>query len=1166
MLPNSRPKIEGATPPPTFRRSASIDPSRWTGPSITAGAPALPAKTRLCDNDLCESAYSGTPGPAGELGPGPVTAVIRALRSRSGALAVTALAVALAAGFAALATDAWTVALPRGIAADIANSPENGVVVAGTADSAAAIGRQAGEVRTVVARSGPAGTFGIDQIIESAVFDLSRPVTAKTDAAPPPQTIAVSLPAVAGSTALVRGSWPTDPASSGAASDPDAVIPVALPVPTLSSAHLSVGQTFTLWDSSTDKPERFHVTGSFRYLDPTTAGGPWNTIGGSGITYDGPFTLIGPMVATVGAFNSGALPIQSGIWVIRPLLGSGLDVASVQKSLDALLDTTKPSYVVALTSAWGFSVQTHLPTLLAQLPARITAGRAELLAETLLLATLAAIAIAVSCGNLVGRGEAQSALLRSRGSPRRVLVSGYFADAAILLVCAAIGAGVEDLYNGSRWGLTSGAAPAESWIAAIAVGVAGALAVIARAAVPPRAADLAAAAGRQLGAPALVRAGLDGALVVLAGLTLWQATHAGLTAGTTSGGTSAVLAVALAPATVTLAGAAVCGRLVTATAKLSERLAERVANLPVRLAAWELARTPLHYLVPALLCVASVAGCAYAAGQDASQIRSAHDQAAFSVGADASLSLVNPVDIGQVGTVTRQSGVLSATPEILEGTGSSDLMAVDAHTAPQTVALRADLADGHPAEDWAAITPSVDPGIPVPGKPGSLGLSVALTAPGLGSVSPILDIEDATGLTYQLPLGALPADGRVHTLLTDDGALGTGGAAYPFRITGLSLGYTLPQVTSITATLDVSALLARSAGDDATTTFPGAGQLATKAWTRTVASTLEPYLGERDCPVPAGSTVIESDDAQTDGSGPSLPDGAATAGASGSRITFYSGEGLNMSLFCDSSPVVGTLTLGTAHPGPLPALATASYLHDNALKTGSVVNATVAGVALKVVIKASVETFPGLPLDTKDALVVDLGSVGAALTAQGGQLPAAYVWLMHTADRGGPSALPPGASVSTAEQVAAGLLADPLARVPQRVITLGAPILLGLALLGLLVSLLAAARGAAARDVVLAALGTTRPQRAVLACVLYTAVVTPAVVLGGLLGFALCRLLITGFVLAPDGTAPTPSALVLLAEPWTVLAGVLVLVAAVAAALIASLRRGDPLALARTGG
>ncbi|WP_034265065.1 hypothetical protein [Actinospica robiniae] len=1090
-----------------------------------------------------------------------MTAAIRALRSRFGALAVTALAVAVASGFAALATDAWTVALPRGIAADIANSPENGVVVNGSADSMSALSRQAGEVRTVVARSGPAGTFGIDQIIESATFDLSQVPPAKQNTVAPPQTYAVSLPAVAGSTALVQGSWPSDPAGGT-----DPVIPVALPVPALRMAHLSVGQTFTLWNSSTNAPERFHVTGSFRYLDPSTAGGPWNTIGSSGIEYDGPFTLIGPMVATVGAFTGGTLPIVSGVWVIRPALGPGLDVATVRKSLDAMLDTTKASYIVSLSSVWGFSVQTHLPALLAQLPSRITAGRAELLAETLLLATLAAIAIAVSCGNLVGRGEAQSALLRSRGSPRRVLVSGYVADSLILLASSAIGAGIEDLYSGSRWGLTSGPAPAEAWIAAIAVGVAGALAVLARAAVPPRAADIAAATGRQLGAPALVRAGLDGALVVLAALTLWQAEHAGLTAGTTSGGSGAVLAVTLAPAVVTLAGAAVCGRLVTATAKLSERMAERVASLPVRLAAWELARTPLRYLVPALLCVASVAGCAYAAGQDASQIRSAHDQAAFSVGADASLTLVNPVDVGQVGTVTRQPGVLGATPEIFEGTGSSDLMAVDSHTAAQTVALRADLADGHPAEDWSAITPAADPGIPVPGKPDALGLTITLTAPGLGSTSPILDIEDAVGLTYQLPLGTLPADGRVHTLLTATGALGDGGAAYPLRITGLSLGYTLPPVGSITATVDVAALLARAVGSGTTAAFPGAQQLAMKSWTRTVSSTLEPYMGRLDCPVPAGSTIIDTDDARTDGVGPSLPDGAAGVNGSGARVSFSTGEGLDMSVFCESSPVVGTLTLGTGGAGPLPVLATASYLHDNSLKPGSVVSANVAGVPLKLVIKASVTSFPGLPLDSQDALVVDLGALGAALTAQGGRLPAAYVWLMHTAGQNAPASLPAGASVRTAKQVAAGLLADPLARVPQRVITLGAPVLVGLALLGLLVSLLAAARGAAARDVVLAALGTTRPQRAVLACVLYTAVVTPAVVLGGLLGFALCRLLIPGFVLAPDGTAPTPSPLVLLAEPWTVLAGVLILIAAVAAALIASLRRGDPLALARNGG
>jgi hypothetical protein len=1080
---------------------------------------------------------------------------------------VTALAVTVASGFAALATDAWTVALPRGVAADIRSSPDNGVLVTATTADMSAFATQSREVREVAAKAGPAGTFEVSPFIESATFDLTRVPSsnATADSTPPLQTFAVSMPAVAGSTELAQGSWPADPAPGGQAGG-RAIVQVALPVPALKLAHLSVGQTFTLWDSITSDAVEFHVSGSFRYLDPSTAGGSWNAIGSSGVEYDGPFTILGPMVTTTGTFQSGALPLATGAWMITPNLTGPVDVNSLQADVTTLIDQSRPSYVMAFSSAWGFAIQTHLPRLLATLPARITAGRAELLAETLLLATLAAIAIAVSCGNLVGRGQAQAALLRSRGSPRRILVSGYLSDITVLLACSVLGAGLEDLYSRSHWGLTSSTSPPQAWVAAIAVGVASALVVLARAGLPPRAADVAAAAGRQLGAPAIVRAGLDAALVAVAGVTLWQAGHAGLTAGTTSGGTGAVLAVALAPAVVTLAGAAVCGRLVTTAARLSERAAERTGSLPVRLAAWELARTPLRYLVPALLCVASVAGCAYAAGQDASQVRSAHDQAAFSVGADASLTLFNTLPVGQTGSFTHQPGVIAATPEIVLGIGNSGaLMALDTHTAAQTVALRADLAGGHPAQDWAAITPSAEPGIAVPGKPVSIGLRAALTAPGLGPVSPVLDVEDATGLNYLLPLSTLTPDGAPHTLMTSPSALGAG-AAYPLRIVGVNLNYTLPRTEPASATLAITSLLEQDSAAGAPAAFPGAQQLSTQSWHVDATSTLQPF--GPPCAVPADATENESMGAETDGQGPSTPTlPLAPIGADGAQITFNSGYGLNISWgWCNPVPVIGTVLLGVSQPGPLPVLATTSFLHDNDMHVGSVVSTTVDGMALSLVVKASVSTFPGLPTGTADAVVVDIGTLGADVNALGGQLPSDYVWLMHTADGNAPASVPPGTMATTAKQVAATMLADPLDRVPQRVIMVGAPVLVGLALLGLLVSLLAAARGAAARDVVLAALGTTRRQRAVLACSLYTAVVVPAVALGGLLGYALCTLLIPSFVLAADGTAPTPSALVLLAEPWTVFAAVLVLIAAVATALIASLRRGDPLALARTGG
>ncbi|MBR7836114.1 hypothetical protein KDL01_22750 [Actinospica durhamensis] len=1072
---------------------------------------------------------------------------------------MTALAVTVASGFAALATDAWGVALPRGVAADIVDSPYDGVLVSATTASSATFATQSREVRTVAAQSGPGGAFEVDPVLESATFDLTRAVgSANPNASPPTETFAVSLSAVSGSAALVQGSWPADP-NPGA----HGVIPVALPVPALRAAHLSVGQSFTLWQATTNAPLDFRVTGSYRYLDPASAGGLWNTIGGTAVEYDGPFTVLGPMVAGNAAFDVGALPIGTGAWVVKPTLAGGIDLPRLQADVAALTDNQKPSYDLSLSSAWGFSVQTRLPTLLAQLPSRITAGRAQLLAETLLLATLAAIAIAVSCGNLVGRGEAQAALLRSRGSPRRVLVSGYLADILVLVACSALGAGMEDLYSASRWGLTAGSSPAQSWIAALAVGVAAALVVLGRAAMPSRAADVAASAGRQSGAPAIVRAGLDGALVVLAAVTLWQASHAGLTAGTTSGGSSAVLAVALAPAVVTLAGAAVCGRLVTVAARLSEHAAERTGSLSVRLAAWELARTPLRYLVPALLCVASVAGCAYAAGQDASQVRSAHDQAAFSVGADAAVTLLNPLSIGQAGGFTRQPGVLAATPEITVGTDGGSLLALDTHTAASAVALRADLAGGHPAADWARITPSAEPGIAVPGTPRAIGITATLQGNGLTALDAVLNVQDATGLSYQLDLGTLPSDGRAHTLLTGASVL-TAHTAYPLRITGVALDYPLPQSQSANVSVRISSLLAENTAGGAATAFPGAARLASSAWSASASATLEPFADYWNCQYSGDLPESENDGSTVIGSGPAGT--AVTAGGSGALLAFSSGAGLNKNQFCQSGAASGTILLGTKLMKPIPVLATAAYLHDSALKVGSQLSASVNGVPINLLIEAAVTTFPGLPAGDKDALVADLGMLEAALTASGQQIPADYLWLLHTAGQGAPASLPAGATVSTSAQIAASLLADPLDRVPQRVITLGAPILVGLALLGLLVSLLAAARGAAARDVVLAALGTTRPQRATLACVLYAAVVSPAVVLGAALGFALCRLLIPSFVLAADGSAPTPSPLVLLAEPWTVLAALVVLAAAVATALIASLRRGDPLALARTGG
>jgi ABC-type antimicrobial peptide transport system permease subunit len=138
--------------------------------------------------------------------------------------------------------------------------------------------------------------------------------------------------------------------------------------------------------------------------------------------------------------------------------------------------------------------------------------------------------------------------------------------------------------------------------------------------------------------------------------------------------------------------------------------------------------------------------------------------------------------------------------------------------------------------------------------------------------------------------------------------------------------------------------------------------------------------------------------------------------------------------------------------------------------------------------------------------------------------------------------------------------------VPQRVLEIGAAALLLLALLGLLISLLAAAREATTRDTVLSALGMTWRQRATLACILHIAVTLPAGILGAGLGLLLSRLLVPVFVLSPQATEPQPPPVVLFAAGWPTAAAVVLVGLTALAAFAASARRRDPSATSRLGG
>ena len=94
--------------------------------------------------------------------------------------------------------------------------------------------------------------------------------------------------------------------------------------------------------------------------------------------------------------------------------------------------------------------------------------------------------------------------------------------------------------------------------------------------------------------------------------------------------------------------------------------------------------------------------------------------------------------------------------------GPGEVVALTARQAAATVLLRSDLSPLGRTALWRRITPASRPGLAVPGLPARLAVSASLSGSAV-KFSPMqatIDIMDAAGVSYSLPAGFLPADGR----------------------------------------------------------------------------------------------------------------------------------------------------------------------------------------------------------------------------------------------------------------------------------------------------------------------------------------------------------------------------------------------------------------------
>ncbi len=394
-------------------------------------------------------------------------------------------------------------------------------------------------------------------------------------------------------------------------------------------------------------------------------------------------------------------------------------------------------------------------------------------------------------------------------------------------------------------------------------------------------------------------------------------------------------------------------------------------------------------------------------------------------------------------------------------------------------------------------------------------------------------VTDATGAAFQLQASApFAADGRPHVLTA---SLGGAHAAYPLRLRQVVLAYTLPTKKRLAKPV--------------TLTIAGA---TPTTWTAVASS---PELSSQL----AGGGIV----------GPSAQPQAAgwQPGAGGATLTFVPGYGLVSSNPGSpgsvAEPATGQIALTAPGPVPtaVPAIATKAF--DNANKTGvgSIVQTTINGISVPADIVAVASAFPTI---TGSGLVMDLPTLELFLISHGTGPVAVTQWWLATDGGQVPAALaralPPGATSTSSDALAAATVADPLSAVPQQALLAMAVAAALLAISGFWVSIAANVRQRRAENALLAALGVNQRSAAAQLFLEKLLLSVPAAVLGLLLGTVVARLLVPAVTLSPTAQAPVPSPVTLFDLPQTVPLAVAVAVLPALAAALVVFRRPDPAA------
>jgi hypothetical protein len=966
---------------------------------------------------------------------------------------------------------------------------------------------------------------------------------------------------------LTAGTWPGNPR-------PGQPIPAVLPVGAAAQLKVGVGTVLKLSDRTTGAAVRLRVTGLFRRKVPASL--YWNSdlIGPSGLTVSDGFASYGPAVVSPAAFGAtGAAGSENPGGVVAgssPASGTALargdlsfvalpdladigpaDLTTVANRIDSAEAVLPNSPVLG-----GMTASTALPGLLLSAARQLEAARALVIISALQLLLLAAAALALAGRLLASHRDEESALLAARGAARWQLIRPSVAEA--ILACAAaaaVGAAAGGrlaslLQSGVGRGvvLPAGSAPA-AWVAVAIVFLLCLVIVIWPALRPAGIADVRVRRGRQALVAGAVAAGADIGLIVLALLSVRELRSY----SAATGGTGIDPVVVIAPA-LALAGLAVVAlRLVPLAARALERLTARGRRLGTAMANWEISRRPIRQSGPILLVILAVGAGTLALAQYQSWRQSVTDQANFAVGADVRVDLAQPLTPAGVGRISQLPGVTAAMPvsQIGYSGGTGQVLAVGTRQAAATVLMRSDLSKVPAAQLWREIAPGTQAGLVIPGRPAVLAIMASIK-PGaagraIGPVSAQVTVQDASGATYQLPAGSIPADGRPHEFQVQIAP--SADARYPLRLLGLSLTYNwLPGNSQVASPATVSITgLAESPTATGPVGHPFAAGAALSGFQVELAATDLAYLNRID----------------GDAGGTAPQEVRWTSAGHAQTLVFDPGQAPVISPLLVRKFALQNLTaqvtiLARYPLHIVPAVATASFLTANHLHVGSLTSLSIGSTVIPLHIVAVLSAFP--TITGPGALIIDQVGIQDLLASQNGLPLPVTSWWLSTAGGATPAGLPAGSSVTTAAGVALALRSEPLAAAPVRgAVAMSAAAAL-LAAFGFCVNVAASARSRRSQRALLAALGVPPSAQARLFCLEELMLSAPAAAVGLGIGVLLAHLLIPAMTVSANAGRPVPSVLVSFPAGWVIALAVAVPVIPIVAAAISAVRQPDPAA------